>query len=454
MPRPISSRMTSACGPAWLRIAAVSIISTMKVERPRARSSAAPTRREQAVDDADMGGARRHVGADLGEHGDQRVLAQEGRLAGHVGPGDQPDAAGLAGVAGAEIAVIGDERPLAAGSQRLLDHRMAAAFDMRRRASGRPSAGSSPPPRRARRARRRHRARRAPSAIACSAACSATTAAVSSSKTASSMASARSAAPAIFASQVGKLGGGEAHGARQRLAVDEAGVERRRQHALGIAGADLDEIAEHVVVLDAQRADVGVGGVAGLQAGDDPAALVAEAARLVEFGAEAGADEAAVALQVRQVVGERRSERRLRASPGGAPALRRRRRVRPAAPSASPSAASTLAGSGKGRRRWRQGRAGRRGRASGATGRGRDRGRRRAPRGSHRRRAASASIQATASSRSDDHRRVGRGTGEPAGEQAGAAAGDRAVDGGDQAAAGARRRAWRPARDWRGWRHR
>ena len=44
VPRPISSRMTSARSPAWLRIAAVSTISTMKVERPRARSSDAPTR--------------------------------------------------------------------------------------------------------------------------------------------------------------------------------------------------------------------------------------------------------------------------------------------------------------------------------------------------------------------------------------------------------------------------
>ena len=44
VPRPISSRITSERGVAWLRIAAVSTISTMKVERPRARSSAAPTR--------------------------------------------------------------------------------------------------------------------------------------------------------------------------------------------------------------------------------------------------------------------------------------------------------------------------------------------------------------------------------------------------------------------------
>ncbi len=44
VPRPISSRITSERPVAWFRIAAVSTISTMKVERPRARSSAAPTR--------------------------------------------------------------------------------------------------------------------------------------------------------------------------------------------------------------------------------------------------------------------------------------------------------------------------------------------------------------------------------------------------------------------------
>ncbi len=36
--------MTRLAGVAWFKIAAVSTISTMKVERPRARSSAAPTR--------------------------------------------------------------------------------------------------------------------------------------------------------------------------------------------------------------------------------------------------------------------------------------------------------------------------------------------------------------------------------------------------------------------------
>ena len=50
--------------------------------------------REQPVDHADMGGARRHEAAHLGEHRDQRILAQECRFARHVRPGDEPDEAG------------------------------------------------------------------------------------------------------------------------------------------------------------------------------------------------------------------------------------------------------------------------------------------------------------------------------------------------------------------------
>jgi hypothetical protein len=44
VPRPISSRMTSDAGVALFKMRAVSTISTMKVDWPRAISSAAPTR--------------------------------------------------------------------------------------------------------------------------------------------------------------------------------------------------------------------------------------------------------------------------------------------------------------------------------------------------------------------------------------------------------------------------
>ncbi len=44
VPRPTSSRITRLSALAWWRMLAVSIISTMKVDSPRARSSEAPTR--------------------------------------------------------------------------------------------------------------------------------------------------------------------------------------------------------------------------------------------------------------------------------------------------------------------------------------------------------------------------------------------------------------------------
>ena len=44
VPRPTSSRITRERAPALLRMFAISTISTMKVEAPRERSSAAPMR--------------------------------------------------------------------------------------------------------------------------------------------------------------------------------------------------------------------------------------------------------------------------------------------------------------------------------------------------------------------------------------------------------------------------
>ncbi len=86
-----------------------------------------------------------NIAAGLGEQGGDRHLAQEGRLAAHVGPGDQPQP-----VARSERAVIGD-KPLALGRQRLLDHRMARRLRVRGRAGRSGAAGTSRPRRRARR---------------------------------------------------------------------------------------------------------------------------------------------------------------------------------------------------------------------------------------------------------------------------------------------------------------
>ncbi len=77
------------------------------------------------------------------------------------------------------------------------------------------------------------------------------------------------------------------------LAVDEE--IRHGAHAVFVGGGGLDEVAEHVVVLDLQALDAGRLDVLGLHPGDDAAAFVAEGAGVVEFGVVAGGDIAAVA---------------------------------------------------------------------------------------------------------------------------------------------------------------
>src|SRR6185369_1130369 len=68
-----------------------------------------------------------------------------------------------------------------------------------------------------------------------------------------------------------QLRGGEADLAGERLTVDEGRIVRRRQQFLAVLRRDVDEIAEHVVVTDLQRADSGPLGIAHLQGGDDAA---------------------------------------------------------------------------------------------------------------------------------------------------------------------------------------
>ncbi len=111
--------------------------------------------------------------------------------------------------------------------------------------------------------------------------------------------------------EIGKLGGGETHGTGHRLAVDEAGLRLvGRRHHIGIARRHLDEIAQHVVMLDLERLDAGLLGILQLQAGDHPTRLIAQRPHLIEFGIGALTQEAAIALQKRQIVGQHRAEHR------------------------------------------------------------------------------------------------------------------------------------------------
>jgi hypothetical protein len=66
VPRPISSRMTSERSVALLRMLAVSVISTMKVDWPR-ESVVGADAGEDAVDEADGGAVGGDEAADLGQ---------------------------------------------------------------------------------------------------------------------------------------------------------------------------------------------------------------------------------------------------------------------------------------------------------------------------------------------------------------------------------------------------
>ena len=96
----------------------------MKVERPPAMSSAAPTRENSRSHQADPGRLRRHEQPGLGQHHEQRVLPEEGGFAGHVRPGQQTEA-----LAGRQVAVVRHEGPGAVAGQRRLHHRVAAGDD-------------------------------------------------------------------------------------------------------------------------------------------------------------------------------------------------------------------------------------------------------------------------------------------------------------------------------------
>ena len=84
--------------------------------------------RIKLVDDPDMGALRGHERAHLGKDGDQCILTQIGRFAGHVRAGHDRDPAASAGGARKLAAVPG--KGLTLQAQRRLDDGMPPAFDL------------------------------------------------------------------------------------------------------------------------------------------------------------------------------------------------------------------------------------------------------------------------------------------------------------------------------------
>ncbi len=484
VPRPISSRMTSARRPAWFRIAAVSTISTMKVERPRARSSAAPTRLKTASTtpiSAARAGTKLPACASIAISAFCRKKvdfpAMFGPVRSQMRPGFRFPSAWTPDGRGRHVSPHPEVRSPACRASlegprsqsfptklcppRLsacFDHRVAPAVDGEGEALRRPSAAHSsrrpqarpaPPPRRSRQAPARRRGSPSPRARRCAA---------RSSKTPSSIASARSAALAIFCSSSASSVVVKRMALAMRLAVDELVRAAVRLQRGRLSGGHLDEIAEHVVVPDLQRADAGLAGVARLQAGDDPAALVAQRPRLVERRCEAArtnppsrfrsgsASESAAASARRAAAG--RSPRRTAepGAPGG--------RVTDFATSSSAACGESPARPPARRGPCRD-RAGRRAPARAATAPSACPGRRRKRRCGYPPSAPAARRKtATRSRRSVDRSRVGERTCQALRQEPRARRGPRAVDRRDERSRRARRRWSGRAPDWRASPHR
>ncbi len=96
-----------------------------------------------------------------------------------------------------------------------------------------------------------------------------------------------------------QLGRGEALGVDQSLLALVVGGG---QVLVGLG--DFDVVAEDVVEADLQRLDAGAGALAGLDLGDDLAAIAAKVAQFIEIGVAAGADRPAIGQVDGRLVGD------------------------------------------------------------------------------------------------------------------------------------------------------
>ena len=249
----------------------------------------------EPVHHPDVRALRRHETAHLGQHGDQRVLAQEGRFTGHVRAGQQPQP-----VVRSEVAVVGDEGPGVAGVQHRLHHRVTPALDREGEAAVHHRPAVAP--------LRRQLGQRGGD--------------VERGQGVGGLGDGLGAAGHLLhevveqlqlhgqrlvgglgnaALQVRQLHRAEAHGVRHGLAVHEDLAPLLGHQLVRVGRRHLDVIAEHVVVFDLQRRHPGDAGVFDLKPGDQPPALVAQGHQLVQRVGIVARDEAAVAGEQRQL---------------------------------------------------------------------------------------------------------------------------------------------------------
>ena len=277
---------------AVLRIRAVSVISTMNVLWPRVSSSLAPDAGEDAVGHADRGLAGGHEAADLRHQRQQRHLADVGALARHVRAGDQQDR-----IRRVDGFAIGSNQRVSLGTNvalRLDDvqHGMPAVDDPQHRLLDDLRPAVVPLPGQLGQGRQHVDLGQHGGGRLASAAESAATASRSSRNSAYSSSLAFSSAVEHLLLVLLQLRRDVALGVLDRLLADVVGGD-----LLAVGVGDLDVVAEDLVEADLQVGDAGPLGLLGLVAGDPLLAAVGQLAQRVELGAEAVADEAAVAAR-------------------------------------------------------------------------------------------------------------------------------------------------------------
>ena len=253
----------------------------MNVDSPRERWSAAPTRVKMRSNDRQLRARRGHERARLREEDGRRDLAQVRRLTSHVRAGDDEDA-----LFRREVAVVGDERLL---PPHRLDDRMPRVRQAEPRARGQLGAGPTgrTPPisreARRRRRRRRRRGRRPRHAPFRRAELGEQLAVDPPLDLADPI-----LRPEDLLLEILQRRRHEPLGVRERLPPDPVGRD-----AVPVRVTDLEGVAEHAVVTDAQVRDARAFPLLGLDREEGSLRVLAQRAKRVELGVGAVADRAA-----------------------------------------------------------------------------------------------------------------------------------------------------------------
>ena len=238
----------------------------------------------------DLGAFCGNEASHLGEDRDQRILPQPGGFARHVRTGQQRDRGAVA--LGVEHAVIGDEGRAGPG-KRGFHHRVTPGHDVEPpvvmdRGAAPVALGRAGGQRRLH-VEFRERPRGLPDPVILGED-GVTQAAeqrhLDLQRARPGIEDARFQFRQVQRREPHRVGGG--------LAMDVALRQGRGEHLLRMGGGGLDEIPQHVVVLDLQRLHPGIGDVIRLQLGDHAAPLVPERSGRVEIGVMPGRDEAAI----------------------------------------------------------------------------------------------------------------------------------------------------------------